>query len=213
MSIPMPPINGRWRHVSSPSIKSYQSKYPALRKYKRSLIALSLSAIDEQTTNIARASGLASTRTALNHVRGSTCPNAPYINVLAYLPSFLPYLLPAKHHLITSCAPPILLLLFLLNIIPEITPSRPHLGLYSLHASLPSITIPISRRQTPNSHNVPTPRGAPYTAAQPTKAAATTISTLGGWPSRLRPAFRSHHLGHLEPNARFKHLPPFASFQ
>lgn len=127
-------------------------------------------------------------------------------------PSY-PCLLPVEHHLITSCTPSILSVSFSLNIIPETTPSRPHLGLYPLYPPLTSITIPISRRQTPNSHNVPTPRGAPYTAAQPTKAAATTISTLGGWPSRLRPAFRSHHLGHLEPNARFKHLPPFASFQ
>lgn len=62
-----------------------------------------LFATNEQTSHHTTQSRLqVLARHASISVQGSTCPNPPSINVLASSPSFLPYLLPAGYHLMTS---------------------------------------------------------------------------------------------------------------
>jgi hypothetical protein len=58
-----------------------------------------------------------------------------------------------------------LILLPLLDIIPEITPLRSHLGQLPSYALLISYTTPISRRPNPNLHNASTQERAPDAAS------------------------------------------------
>jgi hypothetical protein len=159
------PNNGRWWQVSSPLIKQCQATHVHQCASTPDLSSLMLlfpylSLPSKPPDNPSGLAFLTLCSYSMHHTvyEEALAPiHQTSMSLPLQYPSY-PYLLPVEHHLITSCTPSILLLSFLLNIVPETTPSRPHLGLSPLYAPLTSITIPISRRQTPNSHNVPTPR-------------------------------------------------------